>query len=86
MIQIFNISKVGTVAGCLVEEGPIYIDNTVKVIRNGEILYSGPINSLKHFKSDVKEMGAGLECGVNIKKYDNYKIGDVLEFYKNVKV
>lgn len=86
VIQIFNISKVGTVAGCLVDEGPISIDSTVKVIRNGKILYSGSINSLRHLKNDVKEMKAGLEYGINVKKYDNYKLGDVLEFYKNVKV
>ena len=86
VIQIFNISKVGTVAGCLVYEGPISIDNTVKVIRNGKILCSGRISSLKHLKSEVKEMRAGLEYGVHIKKYDDYKLGDVLEFYKNVKV
>ncbi len=86
VIQIFNISKVGTVAGCLIAEGPISIDNTVKVIRNGKILYSGNISSLKHLKSEVKEMQAGLEYGVHIKKYNDYKLGDVLEFYKNVKV
>jgi translation initiation factor IF-2 len=88
--EVFKISKVGTVAGCYVTEGKIVRDSHVRLIREGIVIYPtkegqiGEINALKRFKDDVKEVRAGMECGVSIKNYNDIKVGDVIEAYEIV--
>ncbi len=84
--QIFRISKVGNVAGCMVKKGKISKNDKVRLIRNGVVIYDGEVNQLKRFKDDVSEVAEGYECGISIKGYNDIKEGDILEFYKIVEV
>jgi len=84
--EIFKISKVGTVAGCLVREGKITRDSKVRIIRDGIVVYTGELGSLKRFKDDVKEVTSGLECGLNIQNFNDIKVGDVIEAFREVEV
>lgn len=84
--EIFKISKVGTVAGCLVTEGRIYRKSKVRVIRDGIVIYTGDLGSLKRFKDDAKEVIAGQECGLNIDKFNDIKVGDIVEAFEEVEV
>lgn len=84
--EVFNISKVGRVAGCLVTEGRIYRKSKVRVIREGIVIYTGDLGSLKRFKDDVKEVVAGQECGLNIDKFNDIKVGDIVEAFEEVEV
>ncbi len=84
--DIFKISKVGTIAGCMVTEGKIQRNNKVRVIREGVVMYDGELGSLKRFKDDVKEVASGYECGLNIENYNDIKVGDVIEAYEEVEV
>ncbi|MCX7857502.1 MAG: translation initiation factor IF-2 [Deltaproteobacteria bacterium] len=79
--KVFNISKVGQVAGCFILEGKALRSANVKLIRNGEILYTGKVKSLKRFKDDVKEVQQGYECGIALEGNDDLKEGDIIEFY-----
>lgn len=84
--QVFKISKVGNVAGCYVLEGKINRNSKVRVIRDGIVIYTGELGSLKQFKEDVKEVMAGHECGLNIKNFNDIKIGDIVEAFEVVEV
>ena len=85
--QVYNISRVGTVAGCYVSEGMIQRAGTiVKLIRDGVVIYEGKIEALKRFKDDVKEVAAGYECGISIENYRDIKIGDMIECFVQEKV
>ena len=84
VMEVFKISKVGTVAGCLVREGKITRNTNVRVIRDGIVVYTGKLGSLKRFKDDVKEVTSGLECGLNIENYNDIHIGDIIEGYEQV--
>ncbi len=84
--EVFNVSKVGTVAGCMVLNGKVTRNTKVRVIRDGIVLHSGELGSLKRFKDDVKEVVSGYECGLNINKFDDIKIGDIIEGYEQVEV
>ena len=84
--ETFRISKVGTIAGCMVKEGKISRTSKVRVIRDGIVVYTGVLGSLKRFKDDVKEVAAGLDCGLNIEGYNDIKIGDTIEAYQIVEV
>ncbi len=84
--EVFKISKVGTVAGCFVTEGKILRNAHARLIRNGIVIYDGKIASLKRFKDDVKEVEAGLECGVALENYNDIKVGDVIEAYNILEV
>lgn len=84
--EIFKISKVGTIAGCMVQEGKIYRTSKVRVIRDGIVVYTGELGSLKRFKDDVKEVAKGYECGLNIHNYNDIKVGDIVEAYEQVEV
>ena len=84
--EIFKISKVGTIAGCMVQEGKIYRTSNVRVIRDGIVVYTGTLGSLKRFKDDVKEVTKGYECGLNIDKFNDIKEGDIVEAYEQVEV
>ena len=79
--EVFKITKVGTIAGCIVREGKIKRDNKVRIIRDGIVIYSGELGSLKRFKDDAKEVVSGLECGLNIHNFNDIKVGDMVESY-----
>ena len=79
--ETFKISKVGTIAGCIVREGKLQRTAKVRVIRDGIVVYTGELGSLKRFKDDVKEVHVGLDCGLNIQGYNDIKVGDVVEAY-----
>ncbi|MBP5538442.1 MAG: translation initiation factor IF-2 [Bacteroidales bacterium] len=79
--QTFKISKVGTIAGCIVREGKINRTNKVRLIRDGIVIYTGELGSLKRFKDDAKEVVSGMECGLNIENFNDIKIGDVVEAF-----
>ena len=79
--ETFKISKVGTIAGCIVREGKLQRTAKVRVIRDGIVIYTGELGSLKRFKDDVKEVALGQDCGLNIQGYNDIKIGDVVEAY-----
>jgi len=82
--EIFNIPKVGTVAGCFVTEGKVSRQSQIRAIRDAVLVFSGRLGSLKRFKDDVREVVAGYECGLTIESYNDVKIGDVLEAYEIV--
>jgi len=84
--ETFKISKVGTVAGCMVTSGKIFNNSKIRLIREGIVIYDGELASLKRFKDDVKEVAKGYECGLMIKNYNNLEIGDTIEAYKNYEV
>ena len=84
--DVFKISKVGTIAGCYVQDGKITRNTKIRVIRDGIVVYTGELGSLKRFKDDVKEVTAGYECGLNIEKYNDIKVGDILEGFEEVEV
>ena len=84
--ETFKISKVGTIAGCYVVEGKINRNHKVRIIRDGIVVYSGELGSLKRFKDDVKEVQHGYECGLNIDKFNDIKVGDLVEAYEEVEV
>jgi len=84
--EIFKISKVGTVAGCMVLDGKINRNNKVRVLRDGVVIYTGELASLKRFKEDVKEVATGYECGLNIQNFNDIKVGDLIEGYDRMEV
>lgn len=84
--ETFKISKVGTIAGCFVTDGKIHRNNKVRVIREGIVVYTGELGSLKRFKDDVKEVAKGYECGLNIDKFNDIKVDDIIEAYEEVEV
>ncbi len=84
--ETFKITKVGTIAGCMVKEGKIKRSSKVRLIREGIVIYTGLLGSLKRFKDDVKEVASGYECGLNIENYNDIKVGDVVEAFEEVEV
>lgn len=84
--EVFKISKVGTVAGCMVKDGKIKRNSKIRLIRDGIVVYSGELGSLKRFKDDVKEVASGYECGLNIQNYNDIKVGDIIEAFEEVEV
>ena len=84
--ETYKISKVGTIAGCMVTSGKIYRNSGVRIIREGIVVYTGTLSSLKRFKDDVKEVAKGYDCGLQIKNYNDIKIQDVIEFFQEVAV
>jgi translation initiation factor IF-2 len=84
--EVFKITKVGTVAGCYVLDGKVNRNTKVRIIRDGIVVYAGELGSLKRFKDDAKEVAAGYECGLNIKNFNDIKVGDIIEGYEEVEV
>jgi translation initiation factor IF-2 len=84
--ETFKITKFGTIAGCYVTDGKINRNHNVRIIREGIVVYSGELGSLKRFKDDVKEVKNGYECGLNIAKYNDIRVGDIVEAYEEVEV
>lgn len=86
VLETFKISKVGTVAGCVVREGRMQRNTPIRVIRDGIVIYTGKLGSLRRFKDDVKEVTVGQDCGLNIESYNDIKVGDIIEGYEQVEV
>ena len=84
--ETYHITKVGTVAGCAVKEGKLKRNTKVRLIRDGIVIYTGDLGSLKRFKDDVKEVATGYECGLNITNYNDVRVGDLIEAYEEVEV
>ncbi|MGB3798934.1 MAG: EF-Tu/IF-2/RF-3 family GTPase, partial [Lewinella sp.] len=90
--ETFKISKVGTIAGCYVEEGKITRNTLIRVIRDGIVVFplkegqTGELASLKRFKDDVKEVRNGMECGLNVKNFNDIKEGDIIEGYEIIEI
>ena len=84
--EVFKITKVGTVAGCMVKEGKIKRSNKIRIVRDGIVVYSGDLGSLKRFKDDVKEVAFGYECGLNIHNYNDIKVGDIIESFEVIEI
>ena len=86
VLEIFKITKVGTVAGCIVREGKLQRSTPIRVIRDGIVIYTGKLGSLKRFKDDVKEVTTGQDCGLNIESFNDIRVGDIVEGYEQVEV
>lgn len=86
VLEVFKISKVGTVAGCMVRDGKIKRSSRIRLIRDGIVIFTGELESLKRFKEDVKEVTSGYECGVTIRNFNDIKVGDVVEAYEETEV
>jgi translation initiation factor IF-2 len=86
VLEAFKITKVGTVAGCIVREGKIRRNSKVRLIRDGIVIYSGELGSLKRFKDDAREVVSGLECGLNIENFNDIKVGDMVEAYEETEL
>jgi translation initiation factor IF-2 len=84
--EVFKITKVGTVAGCMVLDGKIHRNSNVRIIRDGIVVYTGYLGSLKRFKEDVKEVSSGYECGLNIDRFNDIKVRDIIEAYETIEV
>jgi translation initiation factor IF-2 len=84
--ETYKISKVGTIAGCMVTTGKIYRNSGIRLIREGVVIFSGNLASLKRFKDDVKEVAKGYDCGIQIKNYNDIKESDVLECFQEIAV
>ena len=84
--EIFKITKVGTIAGCMVLDGKITHNSKIRIIRDGVVVYTGELASLKRFKDDVKEVSTNYECGLNIQNFNNIEVGDIVESYEQVEV
>ena len=84
--EVFKITKVGTIAGCYVLDGKVNRNTKVRIIRDGIVIHSGALGSLKRFKDDVKEVATGYECGLNIDKFNDIQVGDIIEGYEMVEI
>ena len=84
--ETFKISKVGTIAGCMVLDGKITRNTKIRIIRDGIVIYTGALGSLKRYKDDVKEVAAGMDCGLNIENFNDIKVGDIIEGYTEKEV
>ena len=86
ILTVFNITKVGTIAGCIVRDGKILRNSKVRLIRDGIVVFTGDLESLKRFKDDVKDVAKGYECGLNIRGYNDLKEGDFIEAFEQIEV
>ena len=84
--ELFKISKIGTIAGCMVTSGKIFRNEGIRLIRDGVVVHTGELIALRRFKDDVKEVAKGYDCGMQIKNYNDIKEGDVIEGYREVAV
>ena len=84
--ETFKISKIGTIAGCMVTGGKVLKKSNVRLVRDGIVVVTTNLSSLKRFQDDVKEVSKGYDCGLQLKNYNDIKIGDTLEFFTELKV
>ena len=86
VLEIFKITRVGTIAGCMVRDGKVKRSSKIRLIRDGIVVYTGELESLKRFKEDVREVTTGYECGLNIRNFNDIKVGDIVEAYEETEV
>ena len=86
VLEVFKVSKIGAVAGCMVRDGKVKRSSKIRLIRDGIVVYTGEIDSLKRFKDDVKEVTSGYECGITIHNFNDIKVGDIIEAYEEIEV
>ena len=86
VLETFKITKVGTIAGCMVRDGKVKRSSKIRLIRDGIVVYTGELESLKRFKEDVREVTTGYECGLNIRNFNDIKVGDIVEAYEETEV
>jgi len=84
--EVFKISKVGTIAGCYVEDGMVKRESRVRVLRDNVVIHTGELDSLKRFKDDVKEVKNNFECGLSLKAYNDLEVDDILEVYEIIEI
>jgi translation initiation factor IF-2 len=84
--EVFRISKVGTIAGCMIVDGSVKRSNPIRLIRDGIVIYAGKLHSLKRFKEDASEVKSGFDCGIGIESFNDINEGDVIESYENREV
>ncbi|MCK5101290.1 MAG: translation initiation factor IF-2, partial [Cyclobacteriaceae bacterium] len=84
--EVFKISKVGSIAGCMVTDGVIKRNNRIRLVRDGIVIYTGEIDALKRFKDDVNEVKHGFECGIRIKNFNDVKVSDVVESFEQKEI
>ena len=84
--DVFKVTRVGTIAGCYVQEGKVSRNTKIRLVREGIVVYTGEISGLKRFKDDVKDVGNGLECGISIKNFSDIKVGDFIEGYEEIEI
>jgi len=84
--EIFKVSKIGTIAGCMVTNGKIYRNSGIRLIRDGVVIFTGELSSLKRFKDDVKEVSKGYDCGMQVKNYNDIQVDDIIEAFQEVEV
>jgi translation initiation factor IF-2 len=84
--EVYKISKVGNIAGCMVMSGKVFRDSKIRIIRDGIVVHDGVLSSLKRFKDDVKEVAKGYDCGLQLKNYNDIFEGDIIEAYKEIAV
>lgn len=84
--QIYKVSKVGMIAGCMVTDGCVKRDCKVRLIRDGIVIYEGKLGSLRRFENDAKEVNSGFECGMTIENYNDIKVDDIIEAYEDQEV
>jgi len=84
--EIFKVSKVGSIAGCMVTDGKIFRNSKIRLIREGVVIYTGELATLKRFKDDVKEVAKGYDCGIQIKNYNDIEQLDLIEAFQEVEV
>ena len=80
--DVFKISKVGTIAGCMVTDGSIKRNNPIRIIRDGIVVYAGKLSSIKRHKDDAGEVKSGFDCGIGIDSFNDMQVGDVIESYE----
>ena len=83
---VFKISRLGTIAGCYVQNGKITRNDKVRILRDGFEIYKGTLTSLKRVKDDVREVDTGYECGIGIQGFNDLEVGDIIESYKTIEV
>ena len=86
VLEVFKITRSGTIAGCQVKEGKITRNAKIRLIRDGIVIYTGELGSLKRFKEDAKEVASGYECGLSVENYNDIKVGDIVEAFEIVEV
>ena len=84
--EIFKVSKVGTIAGCMVTDGKIFRNSRIRIIREGVVVFTGELSTLKRFKDDVKDVSKGYDCGMQIKNYNDIEQLDIIEAFQEVEV
>ena len=84
--EIYKISKVGNIAGCMVMSGKIFRNSLVRIIRDGIVIHTGTLEALKRFKDDVKEVAKGYDCGIQVNEFNDLIEGDIIQFYQEIAV